>query len=383
MNNYILCVNAGSSSIKLTAVPVDPSGSSSFSYETDAVTDYALSVNELLSHLYSEHPEIKEQLVSVGHRIVHGGPQAVPARILDDALVGEMESYTDFAPQHMPAALTIIALLRDTFPDIPHVACFDTAFFHDIPRSAQIIALPQSFEALGVRRYGFHGLSYEYLLQRLVASIPATLTEKIVFAHLGSGASVAAVKSARPVETTMGFTPSSGLVMSSRLGEADPALLVYLNKRVGTSIEEWAHIINKESGLLGVSGVSGDMYTLLQAEATDPHAKEAVDLFVYRVQKAIGEMSAVMGGVDRIVFSGGIGEKSAVLRERIIAPLEYLGFSIDQPSNAAVFSASAIVDIHHIYPKDSKPIHVIHTDENESIAMHVRKLINHAEGGRQ
>ncbi len=371
-NSYILCVNAGSSSLKITAIPLEAAaGGTHPSYHADTVTDYAAALGDVLAQLQADHPSIYSNLAAVGHRVVHGGPQDKPARLLTDALVRDIESYTAFAPQHMPAALAIIKLLRQQFAHIPHVACFDTAFFHDMPDVARIIALPHKLTAdLGVRRYGFHGLSYEYLLKKLVAKHPAALTEKIIFAHLGSGASVAAISKARPVDTTMGFTPSSGLVMSTRLGEADPALPVFLHKQAGVSLADWARIINKESGLLGVSGVTADMQQLLDMERHHPDARRAVDLFVYRIQKAIGELSAAMGGVDRIVFSGGIGEKSAVLRRRIIKNFAYLGFAIDASSNNATLSPT---NIHNIYTQDSKPIHVIPTDENESIAAHVRQ----------
>ncbi len=264
-------------------------------------------------------------------------------------------------------------LLRQQFAYIPHVACFDTAFFHDMLEVARAIALPRKLTDLGVRRYGFHGLSYEYLLKKLVAKHPSVLNEKIIIAHLGSGASIAAIHNARPVDTTMGFTPSSGLVMSSRLGEADPALPVFLHKQAGISFSDWARIINKESGLLGVSGVTADMHELLDMERRHPDARRAVELFVYRAQKAIGELSAAMGGVDRIIFSGGIGEKSAILRRRIMKNFSYLGFTIESSSNNAT---TAPTGIHNIYTKDSKPIHVIHTDESESIAAHVRRTAN-------
>lgn len=373
-NNYILCVNAGSSSLKLTAVPFEADTTTKHpSYHADMITDYELALHELLSNLQSDHPIIYASIAAVGHRIVHGGPQGNPARIVTDELITEIESYAAFAPQHMPAALSIMKLLRRQLTHVPHVACFDTAFFHDIPAVARTIALPHKLTDLGVRRYGFHGLSYEYLLKKLVAKHPSALTEKIIVAHLGSGASIAAIHKARAVDTTMGFTPSSGLVMSSRLGETDPALPVFLHKEAGISFADWARIINKESGLVGVSGVSGDMHELLDMERRHPDAKRAVELFVYRAQKAIGELSAAMGGVDRIVFSGGIGEKSAILRRRIMANFGYLGFRIDPTHNNVVTEPTSI---HNIYSQDSKPIHVIHTDESESIAAHVRNTAN-------
>ena len=358
----------------MTAVPFAAStGSKQPSYHADMITDYDAAAKELLSSLRTDHPIIYENIVAIGHRIVHGGPQSKPARLITDALVQDIEGYAAFAPQHMPAALSIMKLLRRQFAHIPQVACFDTAFFHDIPAVARLIALPHKLTDLGVRRYGFHGLSYEYLLKKLIAKHPSALTEKVIIAHLGSGASIAAIHNARAVDTTMGFTPSSGLVMSSRLGEADPALPVFLHKQAGITFEDWARIINKESGLLGVSGVTADMHELLDMERRHPDAKRAVELFVYRIQKAIGELSAAMGGVDRIVFSGGIGEKSAILRRRIIANFEYLGFEIDVSSNNAVTDPASI---HNIYSQDSKPIHVIHTDESESIAAHVRSTAN-------
>lgn len=369
-NTYILCINAGSSSLKMTAVPFEASASSKRpSYHADMITDYEAAAKELLSAFRTDHPVIYENIVAIGHRIVHGGPQSKPARLITDALVQDIEGYAAFAPQHMPAALSIMKLLRRQFAHIPQVACFDTAFFHDIPAVARLIALPHKLTDLGVRRYGFHGLSYEYLLKKLVAKHPSVVTEKVIIAHLGSGASIAAISNARAVDTTMGFTPSSGLVMSSRLGEADPALPVFLHKQAGITFNDWARIINKESGLLGVSGVTADMHELLDMERRHPDAKRAVELFVYRAQKAIGELSAAMGGVDRIVFSGGIGEKSATLRRRIMANFEYLGFEIDASSNKAVTEPTSI---HNVYSQDSKPIHVIHTDESESIAAHVR-----------
>ena len=369
-NTYILCINAGSSSLKMTAVPFAASASSKRpSYHADMITDYEAAAKELLSAFRTDHPVIYENIVAIGHRIVHGGPQSKPARLITDALVQDIEGYAAFAPQHMPAALSIMKLLRRQFAHIPQVACFDTAFFHDIPAVARLIALPHKLTDLGVRRYGFHGLSYEYLLKKLVAKHPSVVTEKVIIAHLGSGASIAAIRNARAVDTTMGFTPSSGLVMSSRLGEADPALPVFLHKQAGITFNDWARIINKESGLLGVSGVTADMHELLDMERRHPDAKRAVELFVYRAQKAIGELSAAMGGVDRIVFSGGIGEKSATLRRRIMANFKYLGFEVDTSSNKAVTEPTSI---HNVYSQDSKPIHVIHTDESESIAAHVR-----------
>ena len=376
MNNYILCVNAGSSSLKVTAV----SSTDSITHQVDTITDYEAALKEVLSLFHTDISEFDTLVSAVGYRIVHGGPQESPARLIDDALIGEVEAYADFDPQHIPAALAIISILRKRFPDISHVACFDTAFFHNLPKIAQTIALPREFQALGVRRYGFHGLSYEYLLHKLLGSYPSVAHEKVILAHLGSGASLCAIDSKNPIDTTMGFTPASGIIMSSRLGDTDPTLVTFLHAKTGMSLDEWTRIVNQESGLRGISGSSGDMYNLLQQEDSNPRAKEAIDVFVYRIQKAIGELSAAMGGVDRLVFAGGIGEKSASVRERIVANLGYLGFTIEPSLNPPMPHGPEPDDVCIVNIARSKPIHVIHTDENQIIATHVRNILTQTEG---
>lgn len=371
--SYIVCINAGSSSIKLAVTPyIDSQTAAMTAVEIDDVSDYRAALRTAFAEVTAELPEFSmEQVVAVGHRIVHGGPQVQPARVIDDALLSEIGTYAAFDPEHTPAALAMIDAARRMMPDAAHIACFDTAFFHDLPRVAQLIALPRRYETLGLRRYGFHGLSYEYLLGELVRRCPGASEEKIVFAHLGSGASLAAVARMQPVDTTMGFTPSSGIIMSSRSGDVDPSLIGFLHKQAGLTINAWTHMVNQESGLLGVSDLSGDMYTLIQSEADNPAAREAVALFVYRVQKAIGEMTAAMGGVDRLVISGGIGEKSVVLRQRIVDGLEYLGFALDTTANDTTLDGELTIS-----SASSKPIHVIHTNENLILARHVRQIMN-------
>lgn len=341
--------------------------------EVDEVRDYRAALHEALAAVVAQLPEFTvDRVAAVGHRVVHGGPQSQPARVIDAGLLSEIGTYAAFDPEHTPAALAMIDAARRMMPRAMHVACFDTAFFHDLPRVAQMIALPRRFEVLGLRRYGFHGLSYEYLLGELVHRYPAARDEKIVFAHLGSGASLAAVAGMQPIDTTMGFTPTSGIVMSSRSGDLDPSIIGFLQKQTGLSVDAWTHMVNQESGLLGVSGQSADMYTLIKSEADgNQAAAEAVALFVYRVQKSIGEMTAAMGGIDRLVFSGGIGEKSAVLRRRIVDQLAYLGLRLDRASNDRELSGEMM-----IAAPESRPIHVIHTNENQILARYVRQLLH-------
>jgi acetate kinase len=285
---------------------------------------------------------------AVGHRIVHGGPKYSQAVLINDQTVTDLKDLILFAPEHLPAEIQVIESFKTLFPGIKQVACFDTAFHHDLPAQARLLPIPRRYEAQGLRRYGFHGLSYTYLMQELTHLDANEANGKVILAHLGSGVSLAAVNQGKPVDTTMGLTPASGLPMSTRSGDLDPGLSVYLAKKDGLTPEQLSHLVNFESGLLGVSGTSADMEQLLNSQATDPQAKEAVDLFCYQVKKAIGGLAAVMGGVDTLVFSGGMGEQAPQIRERICAGLDFLAI---------------------------KNVRVIHTDEAVVIAQEVQKLV--------
>lgn len=373
MNNetYIICVNAGSSSIRLAAFDSRDTTVPPITASVEHIDNYAVALTDCLTQLKTHIVGFgRESIVAIGYRVVHGGDQSETARVIDDKLLEAMEHYETLDPEHMPATLAIIKTMRKNISAATHVACFDTAFFHDIPRVAQLIALPRRFEKLGLRRYGFHGLSYAYLASMLASRYPESTSEKVVYAHLGSGASLAAVVNGEPVDMTMGFTPTSGIVMSSRSGDLDPSIVGFLSREVGVDVAEWSRIINKEAGLLGVSGDSSDMYALLQHEDSNPAVQEAIDLFVYQVQKAVGALSSAMGGVDRLVFSGGIGEKSAILRQRILSKLSYLNFSLDKAKNQAALDEEL-----YIAADNSKPIHVIHTNENRIIADHVYQFV--------
>ncbi len=324
----------------------------------DALLNAALAVTDFAS------------IAAVGHRIVHGGGHSETAAVVDDALIADLESFADFDPEHAPAALSIIEHLKTKLPDALQVTCFDTAFFHDIPTVAQITSLPREYRELGLRRYGFHGLSYTYLLEQIRAKYgDDEANKKIIFAHLGSGSSLASVSGGKAVDMTMSFTPTAGVVMSSRSGDVDPGVVGFLAHHTGMTVDEWTNITNKKSGLLGVSGITADMKTLLDREAEGSvEASEAVELFIYSIQKAIGALAATMNGVDRLVFAGGIGEQSFILRRRICEDLGFLGIEIDGEANdaqAEVISTS----------NSRIPVNVIPTNENFVILKRVQALI--------
>ena len=277
-------------------------------------------------------------------------------------MLDQLRRIAPLDPEHLPGEIALIEAITSAIPGLPQVACFDTAFHRDLPRPAQIVPIPRRYWGLGVRRYGFHGLSYSFLMQELARiSAPAEARGRVVLAHLGSGASLAAVRDGRCLETTMGFTPASGLVMGSRCGDLDPGLVAFLARAEGMTPERFHHMVNHESGLLGVSETSADVRDLLARAADDVRAAEAIDLFCYRVRSAIGALSAALGGLDSLVFSGGIGENSAEVRRRTCEGLEFLGITLDPQRNAA---GAALIST------DASParVRVIRTDEESVIA---------------
>lgn len=316
-----------------------------------------------------------DMVVAVGHRVVHGAglfTEPTPVGAITDAN-WDMMSALD--PLHVPSARELVELFKDRFPNAQHIACFDTAFFHDLPEVATIVPIPRKYHQAGVRRYGFHGLSYESLLAAFRAQAgDVAVNGRVVMAHLGSGASVTALKGGKPVDTTMGFTPTSGIVMSTRSGNLDPTTFSFLRRHNDMTNDEFDHMVNFESGLLGVSGISGDMYTLLQMENDNPNAATAIKLFVYEVKKAIGMFGAVLGGVDSLIFSGGIGEQSAVLRARICDELGYMGIRIDESANEQnAFLISS--------EQSEAGVHVISADEASVIARQTMKIATGEEYG--
>ena len=308
-------------------------------------------------------------LAAVGHRVVHGGPRYSQPQRITAELVEELHRLEAFDPQHLPEEILLTEEFQRRFPDRVQVACFDTAFHHDLPRVAQLLPIPRRYEARGLRRYGFHGLSYAFLLEELarVAGPPAA-RGRVILAHLGNGASLAAVYDGKPLDTSMAFTPAAGVPMSTRSGDLDPGLVWYLAATDHLDAKQFNEMVNFQSGLLGVSETSSDMRDLLEHEAGDARAAEAVALFCYQVKKWIGAFAAALGGLDTLVFAGGIGERAPVVRARICAGLGFLGIALDDrrnETNAAVISPEA----------SRVAVRVMHTDEEWMIARLVCQVL--------
>ena len=271
---------------------------------------------------------------AVGHRVVHGMAHSEPELVTPE-LIDELRRITPYDPEHLPLELELIEAIRQRHPAWPQIVCFDTAFHRTMPRVAGILPIPRRYEAAGVRRYGFHGLSYQFLMEELARlGDPAATKGRVILAHLGSGASLAAVRDGRSIDTSMGFTPASGLVMGSRSGDVDPGLVSYLARTEHMDAAQFQAMVNHASGLLGVSETSSDLRDLLAREADDVRASEAVALFCYQAKKWIGSFSAALGGLDTLIFAGGIGENSAVVRERICKDLGFLGIDLNEERNA-------------------------------------------------
>ena len=311
-----------------------------------------------------------DALAAVGHRVVHGGPKYSQPQRITAEMVEELHRLSPFDPEHLPEEILLTGAFHRRFPDLPQVACFDTAFHHDMPRFARLLPIPRRYDAQGVRRYGFHGLSYAFLMEEL-ARVAGTETAqgRVILAHLGNGASLAAVGDGKPMDTSMSFTPTAGIPMSTRSGDLDPGLLWYLARTEGFDAKQFNEMVNFQSGLLGVSETSSDMRDLLEHEAQDLRAAEAVALFCYQVKKWIGSFAAALGGLDTLVFAGGIGENAPLVRERICDGLGFLGIELEQKRNAE--------NAPLISPDASRAkVRVIRTDEELMIARSVAHVLN-------
>jgi acetate kinase len=305
-------------------------------------------------------------LCAIGHRIVHGGFHLIEHQIITSKVMKQLKEAAELDPAHLPREIGLIEAFGRGFPGVSQTACFDTAFFKDLPTIAKLLPIPRKYFEKGVHRFGFHGLSYTYLiseLRRLAGD--AVADGKVILAHLGSGASMAAIKNGKPIDTSMSFTPTAGLVMGTRSGDLDPGLIVYLLRNEKLSVDQLDDLLNKKSGLLGVSGTSADMRDLSDHHSTDSKAAEAVDLFCYQAKKFIGSYAAAMGGVDTIVFAGGIGENSAAARAGICTGLEFLGIEIEKSLNLKNKS---------IISKGNVIVRVIATDEETVIARETIRL---------
>ncbi|MAT14789.1 MAG: acetate kinase [Planctomyces sp.] len=308
------------------------------------------------------------ELAAVGHRVVHGGKLYRETTVVDAELVQELHCLSPIDPNHLPGEIALIEFLQNRFPELPQLACFDTAFHRSLPTNATLLPIPRHYANKGIQRFGFHGLSYAYLLEELKKRDRTAASGRLIFAHLGSGASMAAVRDGVCVDTTMAFTPTAGLVMGTRTGDLDPGVLIYLMRQECLGLDEIDELVNHQSGLRGISATSSDMRELIERSRDDPKAAEAVSLFCYQAKKWIGALSAALGGVDTLVFSGGIGENSAETRHGICHGLEYLGIELDADKNRAG---------EELISSGSSPamVRVIPTNEELMIAREVARFL--------
>jgi acetate kinase len=386
----VLTINGGSSSIKFALYQVgeplkrglygkvdriglsrtnltftDPDGNTPANLNLPA-SDHKSAANFLIDWL--ENQNGFESVRAVGHRVVHGMKHTEP-EVVTQELLDELHRISPYDPEHLPGEIELIEAFSQRHPKLPQLACFDTAFHGDMPRVAKLLPIPRRYEAKGVQRYGFHGLSYAYLVEELVRlGDPAATKGRVILAHLGNGASMAAVRDGKSVDTSMGFTPTSGLVMSTRSGDLDPGIATFLANTEKMTTAQFHDMVNHESGLLGISETSSDMRDLLKLESSDVRAAEAVALFCYQAKKWIGSFSAVLDGLDTLVFSGGMGENSAIVRARICQGLDFLGIDLDEKRNA---------DSAGVISKENSrtTVRVISTDEEFIIARFVCRVL--------
>jgi acetate kinase len=354
MQTALLILNAGSSSLKFAIYSADSAPAPSAAYhgvieeigrrgrfhieqrDKGSVLDQAVSpathaqaLRLVLEWLNNSHPGL--QLRAAGHRVVHGGAAFSQPALVDDRVLAELEKLIPLSPLHQPHNLGAIRALAELLPDLPQVACFDTAFHHALPNVAKHFALPREMAARGVRRYGFHGLSYAYIASVLPEHLGSAADGRVIVAHLGNGASLCAMRQRRSVETSMSFTPLDGLPMGTRCGAIDPGVLLYLMREEGMRPDQLEDLLSHGSGLLGYSGISSDVRALLASD--HPHAAEALDLFAYRISQAVASHAVAAGGIDALVFTAGIGEHAAPVRAAVCQRLEWLGLHLDEDAN--------------------------------------------------
>jgi len=385
MPDAVLCLNSGSSSLKFAVYRVasdetrlahgaverigQPPSRVWLRTEADEpvedtqrqIDDHASAAREVFAVL-ERHG--LERATAVGHRVVHGGHELSAPRRVDATLLAALRGLVALAPLHLPSEIAIIEAIARERPELPQVACFDTAFHRRMPESAQRLPLPRALWDDGVRRYGFHGLSYEYVVWKLGAAVRG----RLIIAHLGSGASLAAVLDGRPVDTTMGLTPLGGLVMGTRPGDLDPGILLYMLQARGYDAARLGTLLNDESGLLGLSASTSDMKTLLERRATDARAAEAVEVFCASVQKHVGAFAAVLDGIDTLVFTGAIGERAAPVRWEIGQRLRHLGVELDRSKNAAAADVISVAAARCT-------VRIVPTNEELMIARHAAAVI--------
>ncbi|AIE35906.1 acetate kinase [Bacillus thuringiensis] len=390
----IIAINAGSSSLKfqlfempsetvLTKGLVERIGleDSIFTITVDGekqkeitnIPDHAVAVNMLLKKL-TENGIVKslDEIGGIGHRVVHGGEKFADSVLITDEVLADIEELSDLAPLHNPANVVGIKAFQEVLPNVPAVAVFDTAFHQTMPESAFLYSLPyEYYEKFGIRKYGFHGTSHKYVTERAAELLGRPIESlSLLSCHLGNGASIAAVEGGKSIDTSMGFTPLAGVTMGTRSGNLDPALIPYIMEKTGQTVEEVVNVLNKKSGMLGLTGYSSDLRDIIaKEEEGDRRAKVALDVFVSRIHKYIGSYTARMKGVDAIIFTAGVGENSAIIRERVLEGLEYMGVYFDAKRNN-VFGEEAFIS----FPHSPVKIIVIPTDEEVMIARDVLRL---------
>ena len=364
--NCVLTINGGSSSIKFSLYEIEGSLKQLFygKMENIGTKNTKLSFKNSNTHeensfdtKAADHTNAGDLLIdwlekkdgfasvkAIGHRIVHGMKHTEP-EIITSELLDELKEISAYDPEHLPGEIDLIEIFQKRYPLLPQIACFDTSFHSSMPAVAKLLPIPRRYNEKGIQRYGFHGLSYSFLIEELkhIAG-NETIQDRIILAHLGNGASMAAVKDGISIDTSMGFTPTSGLPMGTRSGDLEPGVAWYLMKVEKLSPEQFSHLINHESGLLGVSETSSDMRELLKCESTNSRAAEAIELFCYQTKKWIGSYAAVLGGLDTLVFSGGIGENAPEVRDRVCRGLKFLGIELDESKNLkneAIISSDA------------------------------------------
>ena len=378
----ILVLNAGSSSIKFSVFAgaslalvqkgeVEPIGAAA-RLRAGAGVDRAVAArthDEAIGvvHAFLGEAGAAAGYAAIGHRVVHGGTAFVEPVLVDPAVLATLDGLAALAPLHQPEEIAAIRTMTRLAPGVPQVACFDTAFHRGQPAIARAFALPRAISAKGIRRYGFHGLSYEYVVGTLPRIAPAIADAKVVVAHLGNGASMCAIERGQSVATTMGFTALDGLAMGTRCGALDPGVVLHLLRQENMDAAAVEQMLYLRSGLLGVSGISSDMRTLLATD--DPRANEAIDLFVYRIGRELGSLAAALGGLDALVFTGGIGEHAAAVRARVCHDAAWLGVALDDDANARHATC--------ISPRGTRAsAWVVPTDENLMVARHVQRILD-------
>ncbi len=358
----VLAPNSGSSSLRFGLYRVGAAQTETLLAKAIATSDPGDAITRA-GNLFSESGMPAPNVI--GHRIVHGGPGLRQHVLIDDAMLRQLDAAAAFAPLHTPAALAVIRFAQEHFPGLPQVACFDTTFHAQLPDVARVLPIARDLQAAGIQRYGFHGLSLESIVRQLGSGLP----DRVVVAHLGNGASITAIKGGKSIDTSMGLTPTGGEIMGTRSGDLDPGVLIYLMREKNFDATMLEALVDHRSGLLGISGVASDMQRLHEAAPSNPDARLAIEMFCYSVRKQIAAMTAVLGGLDLLVFTGGVGENDAQVRATICGGLSWLGIGLDETRNRSAVDPISDASSHCL-------VRVLASQEDEEIARHTWDLVS-------